>query len=121
MRGHGQVAAIGAEGIGSFSATLTRALTRAGERVVEVNRPNRLARRLDGKPGRLHAKQIAWAILGQTSTANPRARSLWLSRGHRAWSRGREAVAPGGRELLQAGPVKSATLKADQDRVALRL
>jgi hypothetical protein len=85
-----------------------------------MNHPNRLARRLDGKSGRLGAKQIAWAILGQISTANPRGH-VWASRGHCAWSRGREAVAPGGRDCLPAGPVKPATLKAGQDRVALRL
>ena len=40
-------------------------------RVVEVNRPNRLARRMDGKSDRLDAEQIARAVLGQTSTAIP--------------------------------------------------
>jgi transposase len=58
MRGHGVIQAIGVESTGSFGATLTRALTKAGEQVVEVNRPNRLARRLDGKSHRLDAKQI---------------------------------------------------------------
>ena len=43
LRGHGSVHAIGVESTGSFGATLTRMLTAAGERVVEVNRPNRLA------------------------------------------------------------------------------
>ncbi|MER7244737.1 IS110 family transposase [Kribbella sp. NPDC000426] len=75
MRGHGDVQAIGVESTGSFGATLTRALTRAGERVVEVNRPNRLARRMDGKSDRLDAEQIARAVLGQTSTATPKAKS----------------------------------------------
>jgi transposase len=75
MRGHGNVQAIGVESTGSFGATLTRALTKAGERVVEVNRPNRLARRMDGKSDRLDAEQIARAVLGQTSTATPKAKS----------------------------------------------
>jgi transposase len=52
-----------------------QALTKAGERVVEVNRPNRLARRTDGKSDRLDAEQIARAVLGQTSTAIPKAKS----------------------------------------------
>ena len=72
MRRHGQVLAIGVESTGSFGATLTRALTKAGERVVEVNRPNRVARRMDGKSDRLDAEQIARAVLGQTSTATRR-------------------------------------------------
>jgi transposase len=64
MRGHGQITAIGVESTGSFGTTLTRALTKAGERVVEVNRPSRLARRMDGKSDRLDAEQIARAVLG---------------------------------------------------------
>jgi transposase len=75
VRGHGDVQAIGVESTGSFGATLTRALTKAGERVVEVNRPNRLARRMDGKSDRLDAEQIARAVLGRVSTATPKAKS----------------------------------------------
>ena len=75
MRGHGRLHAIGVESTGSFGATLTRALSAAGEQVVEVNRPNRLARRMDGKSDRLDAEQIARAVLGETSTAIPKAKS----------------------------------------------
>jgi len=71
MRGHGPITAIGVESTGSFGATLTR----AGQRVVEVNRSNRLARRMDGKSDRLDSEQVAWAVLGQTSTAVPKAKS----------------------------------------------
>ena len=75
LRGHGQLHAIGVESTGSFGATLTRALTAAGERVVEVNRPNRLARHMDGKSDRLDAEQIARAVLGgPCSTAAARRR-----------------------------------------------
>jgi transposase len=75
MRGHGRIDAIGVESTGSFGAALTRVLSAAGERVVEVNRPNRLARRMDGKSDRLDAEQVARAVLGQTSTAVPKAKS----------------------------------------------
>ncbi len=75
MRSHGQLLAVGVESTGSFGATLTRALTKAGEQVVEVNRPNRVARRMDGKSDRLDAEQIARAVLGQTSTATPKSKS----------------------------------------------
>jgi transposase len=75
MRGHGHLQAIGVESTGSFGATLTRALTAAGERVIEVNRPNRLARHMDGKSDRLDAENIARAVLGQTSTATPKTKS----------------------------------------------
>jgi transposase len=72
---HGDVDAIGVESTGSFGATLTRYLTAAGEQVIEVNRPNRIARRMDGKSDRLDAEQIARAVLGHTSTAVPKAKS----------------------------------------------
>jgi transposase len=75
MQAHGPIAAIGVESTGSFGATLTRFLTAEGVRVVEANRPNRLARRMDGKSDRLDAEQIARAVLGQTATAIPKAKS----------------------------------------------
>ena len=75
MRNHGPLEAIGVESTGSFGATLTRSLTAASEHVVEVNRPNRIARRMDGKSDRLDAEQIARAVLGQTSTATPKSKS----------------------------------------------
>ncbi|MFC7655453.1 IS110 family transposase [Pseudonocardia benzenivorans] len=75
MGSHGEIRAIGVESTGSFGAALTRALTAAGQRVVEVNRPNRLARRMDGKSDRLDSEQIARSVLGQTSTAVPKSKS----------------------------------------------
>lgn len=75
LRAHGDVAAIGVESTGSFGATLTRFLTTQKVRVIEVNRPNRLARHMDGKSDRLDAEQIARAVLGQTSTATPKTKS----------------------------------------------
>jgi transposase len=71
MRSYGRIRAIGVQSTGPFGATLTRSLTAAGERVIEVNRPNRVSRRMDGKSDRLDAEQIARAVLGQTSTAIP--------------------------------------------------
>jgi transposase len=75
MRAHGLVDAIGVESTGSFGATLTRFLTQAGHRVVEVNRPNHQARRVDGKSDRLDAEQIARAVLAQTATATPKSKA----------------------------------------------
>lgn len=65
MRGYGNLASIGVESTGSFGAALARELTRQGEHVIEVNRPNRIARRMDGKSDRLDAEQIARAVLGK--------------------------------------------------------
>jgi transposase len=75
MRSFGDLVATGVESTGSFGATLTRFLTTAGVEVIEVNRPNRLARRMDGKSDQLDAEQIARAVLGRTSTAVPKAKS----------------------------------------------
>jgi len=75
MQGQGALRSVGVESTGSFGATLTRFLTRAGIDVVEVNRPNQLARHLDGKSDPLDAENIARAVLGGTSTAIPKAKS----------------------------------------------
>jgi len=75
LRAFGPIQAIGVESTGSFGAALTRSLTAAGETVIEANRPNRQARRMDGKSDRLDAEQIARAVLGQSATAIPKAKS----------------------------------------------
>jgi transposase len=75
MRSHGSLGAIGIEGTGHYGTTLTRFLTGAGERVLEVNRPNRAARRLEGKSDRLDAEQAARSVLSGAATADPKAKS----------------------------------------------
>jgi transposase len=75
MRSHGSIQAIGVEGTGHYGTTLTRFLTGSGERVVEVNRPNRQARRLEGKSDRLDAEQAARSVLSGAASADPKAKS----------------------------------------------
>jgi transposase len=75
MGSFGTVEAVGIEGTGSYGAALTRQLTADGVRVLEVNRPNRSARRADGKSDRLDAEQAARAVLGMTATAIPKTKS----------------------------------------------
>jgi transposase len=75
LRSHGQVSAVGIEGTGFYGAALARHLAAAGVRVVEVNRPNRAARRADGKSDRLDAEQAARAVLAMTATATPKSKS----------------------------------------------
>jgi transposase len=75
MRSHGHLRAIGVESSGSFGATLTRFLVDAGEEVVEVNKPNRQARHMDGKSDRLDAEQIARSVLAETGIATPKSKS----------------------------------------------
>lgn len=75
LRSHGEVAAVGVEGTGSYGASLARCLASAGVEVVEVNRPSRAARRTDGKSDRLDAEQAARSVLAATATAAPKAKS----------------------------------------------
>lgn len=75
MRDQGRIVAIGVESTGSFGATLTRFLLDAGEHVVEVNKPNRQARHMEGKSDRLDAEQIARSVLASTGVATPKAKS----------------------------------------------
>jgi len=59
----GQVDKIGVEGTGSYGAGLSRFLRRRGVEVIEVNRPNRQARRNHGKSDPLDAVEAARAVI----------------------------------------------------------
>jgi len=61
MGGFGPVAQVGVEGTGAYGAGLARFLRRAGVSVVEVDRPNRLARRHQGKSDPVDAVEAARA------------------------------------------------------------
>ncbi|MFE3526788.1 IS110 family transposase [Streptomyces sp. NPDC059161] len=68
----GRVTRAGVEGTGSYGAGRTRALQRAGVRVVEVNRPNRAMRRRRGKSDAVDAEAAARAVLSGEATAVPK-------------------------------------------------
>ena len=59
----GAVARVGVEGTGSYGAGLARVLREAGVDVVEVDRPNRQARRRQGKSDPADAVEAARAVL----------------------------------------------------------
>jgi transposase len=63
LAGFGPVTRVGVEGTGSYGAGLARYLRTAGVEVVEVDRPNRQARRRAGKSGPLDAIEAARAAL----------------------------------------------------------
>jgi transposase len=63
LSGFGPVARAGVEGTGSYGAGLARFLRSAGVQVVEVDRPNRQARRRSGKSDPLDAVEAARAAL----------------------------------------------------------
>lgn len=72
LQDFGDVQAIGIEGTGFFGASLTRFLQGEGVAVLDVNRPNRAARRADGKSDRLDAEQAARAVQAKTATTIPK-------------------------------------------------
>jgi transposase len=71
-RGHGPVRTAGVEGTGSYGVALTRYLRRAGVRVIEVNRPDRAARRRRGKTDPVDAEAAARAVLDGRATITPK-------------------------------------------------
>lgn len=69
------VLAVGVEGTGSYGAGLSRALTAAGLTVVEVDRPDRSARRRQGKNDDLDAICAARAVLAGRASGTPKTRT----------------------------------------------
>lgn len=71
----GTVEVIGIEGTGSWGAGINRALTAAGHRTVEVDRPDRQTRRRKGKSDTIDAEAAARAALAGTSNGTPKTRT----------------------------------------------
>ena len=69
----GPVVAAGVEGTGSWGAGLARSLVEAGVEVIEVNRPNRQRRRLNGKSDPADAIAAGRAVLAGDATATAKA------------------------------------------------
>ncbi len=63
LRGFGEVGTVGVEGTGCYGTGLSRFLQREGVCVIEVDRPNRMARRKQGKSDPLDAIEAARAAL----------------------------------------------------------
>jgi transposase len=80
LRRHGEVVKVGVEGTGSYGAGLATYLADHGVRVVEVDRPDRRARRRRGKSDPIDAEAAARAVLAGTATAVPEAAAAWWSR-----------------------------------------
>ena len=74
-RGLGEVEAWGVEGTGSYGAALARFLHAAGQVVLEVNRPDRQARRRHGKTDPVDAEAAARAVQAGQVTVTPKAGS----------------------------------------------
>lgn len=74
MAGHGPIDAVGIEGTGSYGAGLARFLTEQGVELVEVTRPDRQARRAQGKSDPVDAEAAARAVLSGRATGTPKRR-----------------------------------------------
>jgi transposase len=72
MAGFGVLQRVGVEGTGAYGAGLARFLHRHGVEVVEVDRPNRQARRLHGKSDPLDAIEAARAALSGRAHGAPK-------------------------------------------------
>jgi transposase len=75
LRTFGAVQVIGIEGTGAYGAGLARYLTGEGVAMVEVDRPDRKARRFTGKSDPLDADAAARAALARVRTGVPKDRS----------------------------------------------
>ena len=74
LRGHGPLHNVGVEGTGVYGAGLARHLAAQGVAMVEVDRPDRKARRFAGKSDPIDAEAAARAALAQVRTGIPKAR-----------------------------------------------
>lgn len=71
----GTVERVGVEGTGSYGSTLATALRGAGLEVVDVDRPDRRARRDHGKSDPVDARTAARAVLTGRATTTPKTHS----------------------------------------------
>jgi transposase len=74
LRGFGQLLLVGVEGTGVYGAGLARFLTGEGVPMVEIDRPDRKARRWQGKSDPVDAEAAARAALGRVQTGVPKQR-----------------------------------------------
>ena len=74
LAGFGEIARVGVEGTGSYGAGLARYLRSCGVQVLEVDRPNRQARRRTGKTDTVDAIEAARAAQGGRALGAPKTR-----------------------------------------------
>jgi transposase len=75
LRSFGRLLGVGIEGTGSYGAGLNRYLSACGVRVVEVDRPDRRSRRINGKSDPLDAIAAAHAVVSGSATGIPKTRT----------------------------------------------
>ncbi|MER6532204.1 IS110 family transposase [Streptomyces sp. NPDC001508] len=75
LRSHGEILAVGVEGTGAYGAEIARFLTANEVTVIEVDRPDRKARRDNGKSDPIDAYGAATAVLSGRAGGTPKARN----------------------------------------------
>ena len=75
LQGHGELDRVGVEGTGAYGAALAPQLREAGMLLVEVDRPDRRARRAHGKSDPLDAYSAARAALSGAALVVPKLRN----------------------------------------------
>ncbi len=75
LRSHGDILAVGIEGTGAYGAEVARFLTANEVTVVEVDRPDRKARRDNGKSDPIDAYGAATAVLSGRAGGIPKSRN----------------------------------------------
>jgi transposase len=74
LRGFGELDQVGVESTGSYGAGLMRFLRAADVEVIEVDRPDRKARRFEGKSDPADAEAAARAVLSGRASSTPKSR-----------------------------------------------
>lgn len=74
--GHGPLQAVGIEGTSSYGVGIATAVTRAGIKVVEVNRTRPAERRKQGKSDPLDAYRAARSVLSGEASTDPKRASI---------------------------------------------
>jgi transposase len=72
LRSHGQLAAVGIEGTGCWGGGLARFLAARDVTVIEVDRPNRQARRRRGKSDTIDAEEAARSVIAGRARTIPK-------------------------------------------------
>lgn len=72
LQDHGHITTVGIEGTGSYGAGLARFLTGHGVKLIEVDRPDRRARRKHGKSDPADAIAAARAVQAGTASGTPK-------------------------------------------------
>ena len=72
LRKHGQLAAVGIEGTGCWGGGLARFLAARDVTVIEVDRPNRQARRRRGKSDTIDAEEAARSVIAGRARTTPK-------------------------------------------------